>query len=40
MTKIKIRIPIGKPTKPHSTKKGKKGYNRKRNKKLKEEIIE
>jgi len=41
MVKTRMRIPIGKPTKPHSSKKGKKGYNRKRNnKKLKEEIKE
>jgi len=34
LIKTKIRIPIGKPSRPISTKKGKKGYNRKN---LKEE---
>jgi len=29
---MKIRIPIGKPSRPLTTKKGKKGYNRKRDK--------
>lgn len=30
--KIKIRIPVPKPTKPHTTKKGELGYQRKRDK--------
>ena len=38
--KYKARIPIPiKPEKPHSTKKGKKGYNRLKEKKKEENLI-
>jgi hypothetical protein len=29
-TKLKLRIPIGRPTRFHSTPKGRKGYDRRR----------
>jgi len=39
--KYRIRIPIPiKPEKPHSTKKGKKGYNRKNDKGRQEDVME
>jgi hypothetical protein len=28
--KLKLRIPVGRPTRFHSTRKGKKGYDRRR----------
>ena len=38
--KPKARIPIPmRPERPHSTKKGKKGYDRKKDKKIAEEVL-
>jgi hypothetical protein len=38
--KPSVRIPIPlRPGRPHSTKKGKKGYDRKKDKKAKEELL-
>ena len=38
--KYKLRIPIPlKPEKPHSTKKGKKGYNRNKSKAMQEDLL-